>query len=314
MITYNHEQFIEQAIKGVVNQKTTYPFELIIGEDASTDNTRAICKQWAEKFPTIIKLLPGKKRLGMMPNFLRTLDACKGKYIALCDGDDYWIDPGKLQEQIIFLETNPDYALCCHRIYIKKDGKKPKLDEKDIYMPATEATYTIEMMAKHGNLVASPSVVYRNNLFPSFPAWFNQSPIGDYVLHMLNARFGKIKYFPEPMAVYRDHAKGAWGGRSIKDNAAVMMKVLEFLLTESFTEPVKKGLREQLLEQKAIYLGELAREDWDLFNKEFNAMMKEDGSIAVALEEKIKKDGEVVRSSRVYQVIDKIKRLTKGTD
>lgn len=114
MITYNHEDYIKQSIEGVLLQKCNFSFELVIGEDCSTDNTRQICEEYSAKYPQI-NLLSSESNLGMMPNFVRTLGACSSKYIALCEGDDYWTDPKKLQKQVDFLETNPAYVLCSHR-------------------------------------------------------------------------------------------------------------------------------------------------------------------------------------------------------
>jgi hypothetical protein len=210
-----------------------------------------------------------------------------------------------------FLEANPGYAICCHRVYIKKNNQKPKL-YPDEYMPSVEADYNIEMMAKYGNLVATLSVVYRNGLFSSFPAWFDQSPIGDYVLHMLNAQYGKIKYFPDAMAVYRDHSKGAWGGQSAMTNAANMIRVIELLLTEPFDGSVKTGLKQQLLKNKAIYFSELMQVDWDRFSNEFKIMIKEDERIALLLVEKMKTDMDAIRNSWTYRAAQKLRKLTKA--
>ena len=115
MITYNHENFIREAIDGVLMQKTDFPIELIIGEDCSTDGTRKIVMEYARKYPDIIRPLLPDSNLGMMKNFIETMQAATGKYIALCEGDDYWTDPYKLQKQVDFLEANEEYSLCCHR-------------------------------------------------------------------------------------------------------------------------------------------------------------------------------------------------------
>jgi glycosyltransferase involved in cell wall biosynthesis len=110
MITYNHEEFISQAIEGILMQNCNFQVELLIGEDYSTDYTRQICQEYASKYSNI-NLLPSETNLGMIPNFRRTLSACNGKYIALCEGDDYWTDPYKLQKQVDFLESHPDYTM-----------------------------------------------------------------------------------------------------------------------------------------------------------------------------------------------------------
>lgn len=111
MITYNHENFIREAIESILMQKTDFAIELIIGEDCSTDNTREIVVEYANKYPKIVKVQLPKKNRGMHNNFTAISVAAIGKYIALCEGDDYWTDPYKLQKQVDFLEVNPDYGL-----------------------------------------------------------------------------------------------------------------------------------------------------------------------------------------------------------
>jgi len=125
-ITYNHEPYIAEAIEGVLMQKCSFPIELVIGEDCSTDNTRKICEEYANK-SELIKLLPTETNLGMMPNFIRTLQSCTGKYIAMCEGDDYWTDPLKLQKQVDFLEANAEYW---------RKRKKSTLRSNDIHFHA----------------------------------------------------------------------------------------------------------------------------------------------------------------------------------
>lgn len=115
MITYNHENFISEAIEGILLQKTTFPIELIIGEDCSTDDTRKIVIEYVKKYPEIIRPILPENNLGISKNFLETMQAATGKYIALCEGDDYWTDPYKLQKQVDFLEANKEYSMCGHR-------------------------------------------------------------------------------------------------------------------------------------------------------------------------------------------------------
>ncbi|MEI8059846.1 MAG: glycosyltransferase, partial [Ferruginibacter sp.] len=124
MITYNHGAFIAKAIEGVLLQQTNYSIELIIGEDKSTDDTRKVCEAFAKKYPEKIKLLPSDYNYGMGKNFIRTMEACTGKYIAICEGDDYWIDKNKLQTQVEFLEKNTTYSLCFHDIYHLAGNRK----------------------------------------------------------------------------------------------------------------------------------------------------------------------------------------------
>jgi glycosyltransferase involved in cell wall biosynthesis len=111
IIAYNHEAYIEQTLESVVTQETDFPFEIVIGDDASTDKTRALCAVYAEKYPHLINLLPTPKNLGVVPNYIRTLEACRGKYVAHLDGDDYWTDPKKLQKQVEKLKKDPNLTI-----------------------------------------------------------------------------------------------------------------------------------------------------------------------------------------------------------
>lgn len=111
MATYNHEKFIGKAIESVVTQKTDFPFELVIGEDCSKDSTRAICERYAAKHPEIVRLLPSDQNWGMSKNGIRIMSHCRGKYIAILDGDDFWSDPYKLRDEVAFLEQHPEYGM-----------------------------------------------------------------------------------------------------------------------------------------------------------------------------------------------------------
>lgn len=110
VLAYKHENYISTCLDGILMQKTNFNFEIVIGEDYSPDDTKKICEQYAGKY-SFINLLPTQQNLGMIPNTMRVYRACKGKYIAVCEGDDYWTDPNKLQKQVDFLETHPDYGL-----------------------------------------------------------------------------------------------------------------------------------------------------------------------------------------------------------
>ena len=111
MVTYNHDKYISKAIETVLDQKTKFNFELVIGEDCSTDNTRNIIEEYRKKQPNKIRLFSGDKNVGSTQNEITIVKASKGKYLAFCEGDDYWTDPFKLQKQVDFLEANPDYGL-----------------------------------------------------------------------------------------------------------------------------------------------------------------------------------------------------------
>lgn len=114
MVTYNHEKWISQAIEGVLMQKSQFSIELIIGEDCSTDNTREIIRSYLNRNPGIIKAYFNQENLGLANNFSQLLNKCNGDYIAICEGDDFWTDPFKLQKQVEVLENNYDIIMCTH--------------------------------------------------------------------------------------------------------------------------------------------------------------------------------------------------------
>ena len=117
-ITYNQEKFIREALEGMVLQKTNFDFEIIVADDASTDATAAIIQEYADAYPGLIKPVLRKKNLGAIANSLSSLRLARGKYLALCEGDDYWTDENKLQKQVDFLEAHQDYALCFHPVRV----------------------------------------------------------------------------------------------------------------------------------------------------------------------------------------------------
>jgi glycosyltransferase involved in cell wall biosynthesis len=201
MITYAHEKYIRQAIEGVLMQDINFEVELIIADDNSPDNTEQVVLDIASSHPNgkWIKYTKHNKNKGMMPNFIWTLEQCKGKYIAMCEGDDYWTDPNKLQKQVDFLEANPDYVLSFHKVKILKTNGDLV---EDFITKVPENYETIEMLALYGNYIHTPSVVFRN-LLNRFPDSYNQSPIGDFFLYMLLAQHGKIKMLDDNMAIYR---------------------------------------------------------------------------------------------------------------
>lgn len=125
MITYNHAPYIAQAIEGVLMQKTNFPFELVIGEDCSTDRTREIVLQYAQKYPKIIRVITSPNNVGMKKNSYRTIQACSGKYIAFCEGDDFWKNTEKLQMQVDLMDIRPECGLVfsdCDWIFTETNG------------------------------------------------------------------------------------------------------------------------------------------------------------------------------------------------
>jgi len=202
MMTYNHEKYISQAIDGVLMQKATFRYQIVLGEDCSTDNTRKIVLKYAQQNPDKFKLILHNKNVGAIANQIAVLNSCTGKYIAMCEGDDYWTDPYKLQRQVDFLEKNKDFVLVSHPSYVYYENqakpleiyhkiKKDVLRKKDII-----SAYEIQIA----------SVMFRREVFDQI----DKSGIRvEHSLYILLSQYGKIKVLPDVMSVYRIHDNGA---------------------------------------------------------------------------------------------------------
>ena len=214
--TYNNKDYIAQALDSFLMQKTNFKFQIIVGDDCSTDGTTDILKEYAKKYPDIIKPIFREKNIGRDRNLLATnaLDIysnAKTPYIAMCDGDDYWIDENKLQKQVDFLETHPDYSICFHPVKVVYEGFDfEKTDEIYPTQKMIKSGTTFELLLKT-NLIQTTSVVYRwmFNQTNTRQYFLDISP-GDWFISLLHAKEGKIKMLPEIMAVYRRHPQGVW--------------------------------------------------------------------------------------------------------
>ncbi len=145
IIAYNQEQYIEQALDSILAQKTTFPFEVVIGDDASKDSTREICEGYVQRYPNIVRLLPKGPNLGMMKNHIRGIKACKGKYVALLESDDYWIDDYKLQKQVDALEKDEQLTACFTG---RKNYHESKNEFEDVYNDIERDRFTLKDFAQ----------------------------------------------------------------------------------------------------------------------------------------------------------------------
>ena len=214
-ITYNHEKFIRQALDGFVMQRTKFPFEVLVHDDASTDRTADIVREYEQKYPDLFTVIYEKENQWKKKDICRDIvfPKVRGEYVALCEGDDYWTDPLKLQKQVDFLDAHPDYTICFHPVTVVWEEEN---FPNDIF-PSQKLLKKIGRpdlsTLLEGNFIQTNSVVYR---------WrFHKEPLslipddilpGDWFLHLLHAQTGKIGMLPEAMSVYCRHAGGIWQG------------------------------------------------------------------------------------------------------
>ena len=257
LMTYNQSEFIIEALESIDKQITNFIFEVVIGDDFSTDDNLERLNAFEFKNKNIrVHILKREKgntywvkrqELGRLFNFTDIIENCKGKYIALLDGDDYWTDPLKLQKQVDFLEANLDYSMCFHEAEIvDSNGKLTSLFNNEI----KHKTYSIKDFTSK-NFVATASSIFRNKI--EFSKKFNNLPAGDWALHMLNAEIGKVYYIPEVMSAYRIHDGGIWS--KLNHNEMILkgvevMKKLDSFFEYKYHEEFKKGINERLLRLK----------------------------------------------------------------
>jgi glycosyltransferase involved in cell wall biosynthesis len=255
MITYNHERFIRQALDSVLMQNVDFDFEIVVGEDGSKDSTRGILLEYAQKFPDKIRLSFREKNLGAVPNFFTTLGECRGEYVAILEGDDYWTDAKKLRKQVAFLDAHPDYVSCFHDVTCSyADGRRPDHS----YVRETKGMLELEDLAAldverllQGNVIPTCACVFRRGVIDPLPQWLFHLKMGDYPLHLLNAQHGKIGFIDETMGVYRLHPGGIW---SVTNGTAQLKAQLQLF------ESLATGLQPRF---RAAVRRELSLRQWD---------------------------------------------------
>jgi glycosyltransferase involved in cell wall biosynthesis len=213
MVTCNHERFIGQAVESVLAQVTSFDVELVIGEDASTDRTRAILEDYAARFPRKVRLILQPRNVGVVANAMSVLRACRGKYIALLDGDDYWTDVTKLQSQFELMEANPSAILCGARASLVRDlepvpfGIAPDLES------GTLASFGTQELVRGAWWFRTCTVMVPSRLLKRVPARF----AGDWsaTLWLIGTNAGApLVFLDRVVGVYRVHSGGAWSGLS----------------------------------------------------------------------------------------------------
>jgi glycosyltransferase involved in cell wall biosynthesis len=251
MITYNHEQYIRESIESILSQVTDFDFQLIIGEDNSTDRTKEICLGFAERFPGKIRLITSSVNVGMSKNFLQAYKACEGKYIAFCEGDDYWTDIHKLQKQVDFLEVNTGYSACFHNVQMKEERtgtlKEERTYESDnwkLHKSLSKDSFdTTDLLGPW--FIPSLSVVFVNYADFELPEWFYNCPFGDLPFMLLLSLRGNFKYLDEVMGVYRIHDSGATASHKAYDKIMMMVYIyasFDIHTSFKFHEAIRKGV------------------------------------------------------------------------
>ena len=246
VITYNQAPYVEKCLDSILAQRTDFPIEICVGEDDSSDGTREICRRYADNHPEKVRLFLRERKdviyHGGQPtgnfNLLQTLKECRGDYIALCEGDDYWLDPLKLQRQVDFLEAHPDFSGVCTQVeVIDRDGTPlgpsqafPKRDTLEFdYLIGAFAVYTCSFMLRRGAIDER------------FLEWLKHTPVGDIPLFVWCSRSGPIGCMPDKMAAYRQGV-GVWSKQGRTATAKLYLGLCDHFETEMKTPEEKAAL------------------------------------------------------------------------
>ena len=209
-ICYNHEKYIEKCLDSILSQKTTYKYKIIIHDDVSTDNSRSIIDKYVNEYPDIVipmyetenQYSKGKRIFNIMDDMIDT------KYCCVCECDDYWQNDNKIQKQLDFMESHPEYSVCGHSFDVVDDNCK--LLYRDRRYGMNDHEITIEDVIMNKDLPQTATLLYRQDIAVNEPEFFNQCLVGDYPLMLYLATHGKMYYFDDNMTCYRRHNEGSW--------------------------------------------------------------------------------------------------------
>lgn len=268
---YNHGKYIRETLEGFVTQKTNFIFEILVHDDASTDDTADIIREYEAKYPELIKPIyqtenQYSKKIGINKTY--QVPRIRGKYVALCEGDDYWTNPMKLQKQFDFMEANPDYSLCTCSTdwYNMRSGvvENKCRAEKDMDVTLEEI-----ILEKHGRIFQYASYFLKAEIIKEFPEWRIKFPIGDYPLAIQCALSGKVHMLADCMSVYRYYSEGSWTARMDGDEHRIRVseRMLEGL--DALNEATDLKYNDVITQRKNVheYFLALCRHDLDTIRK-----------------------------------------------
>ena len=237
LLTFNQEKYIEKSMESAINQQTNFEIEILIGDDCSTDSTSEKLQKYRDL--SNVQIIRNPVNLGLNQNLVNLFMKCRGEYIAMLEGDDFWHSEKKLQTQVDILDKNPDCSLSCHGIEIVDDQGKP-IKESGTY-DHTVRFYNLESILKF-NMIKNCSVMYRNGLMAGFPNWFMDAVSCDWPLHVFHAEKGNLAYIDTSLATKRVHSHSLYTAKGREHDLKHQedfFKKMEIYLPESYKKLIK---------------------------------------------------------------------------
>lgn len=282
-LAYNHEKYIRDALEGFINQKTNFNFEVIVHDDASTDNTKIIIEEYAKKYPNLIIPIyqvenTHRKGIDKFKEFI--YPKMRGKYVAICEGDDFWTDENKLQIQVDYLNSHPDYSACVHNT---KQIDMATGKETLMYNNDYERDLSFEEIVKRGGACYhTTSLMYRIQYADNRPHFFEViKPIGDYPLSIYLILNGKIHFINKIMSCYRLGTEYSWSKSNMnKDNRILRTKKIIQMLNEvnEYSNYKYEQVINSVISQNEFLQLEYEGKYSDLRNKKFNGIWQNESN------------------------------------
>ena len=248
MITYNHAKFIRKALNSILEQNTAHEYEVVIGEDCSTDKTKQICQEYKDKYPDKIRLLNRKKNLGVFKNFLDTLEQCDGDFVAFCEGDDFWPDPMKLEMQVNFMINNSNAGGCYTDAMVVDEADN--IISPNFFKEKPKSKLTLNEIVPFGSSPAN-TILFKREAISDLPDWFRRYPRHSG-LNLLIAMIGTYNYINSISGAYRVHSGGVWSSKPASYRAhsdVLFLKALysDKFFREKYGELIKISMKRNLL-------------------------------------------------------------------
>ncbi len=225
--TYNQESLIQDALESFVRQNTTFPFEVLVGNDCSEDGTGEVLDLYQKAYPDLIHVEHRQTNLQGKENLLQLIRKAKGAYIALCEGDDYWTDEGKLQKQIDFMRQHPGCSMCFHAAKVVTE-KKHSLCFRIRPFLESQVCQAEDIVRLAGGGIPTQSKVLRREVFDVIPAWYMKAHVGDMAQDLLAVCHGEVYYMDEVMSAYRLGARHSWT-RNLYTGPDILLKKMAML-------------------------------------------------------------------------------------
>ncbi|MEY0243897.1 glycosyltransferase [Morganella morganii] len=230
-ITYNQEMYIKRALDSFLTQNTSFPFEIIIGDDASIDNTSKILNEYKNKFPNIIKIITSKENIGANANLLQVFNNAQGEYIAICEGDDYWCCKNKLSIQYNEMIKDSRVSFSFHSSYINNTSSIVKYRKKKNFFTADDV-----IRNDYDQFSPTASYMLKRNVVKVLPTWFKNASVGDYYIEIYSMSIGIGLYIDKPMSVYQQMAINSWSVSTSKNIDKFIITRLNMIKHDELTK------------------------------------------------------------------------------